>query len=75
MPAWLVIKHYEGANDGVVSVTSAKWDNFRGVQSGAWWCGGVSHINAVNHFFGITPGFNAKGWYVDMVKGLKDRGY
>src|SRR6056297_3590184 len=74
-PTWLLINFYEGANDGLVSVNSAKWGNFRGVESGAWWCGGVSHINAINHFFGITPGFDAEGWYVDIVSDLKDRGY
>ncbi len=73
-PTWLLMNFYEGANDGLVSVTSAKWGNFRGVESGAWWCGGVSHLNAINHFFGITPGFDAKGWYVDIVSDLKDRG-
>ena len=73
-PTWLLLNFYEGANDGLVSVNSAKWGNFRGVESGAWWCGGVSHINAINHFFGITPGFDAEGWYVDIVSDLKDRG-
>ena len=73
-PTWLLMNFYEGANDGLVSVTSAKWGNFRGVESGAWWCGGVSHLNAINHFFGVTPGFDAKGWYVDIVSDLKDRG-
>lgn len=74
-PTWLLLLFYEGANDGLVSVNSAKWGNFRGVESGAWWCGGVSHINAINHFFGVTPGFDAPGFYVNCVSELKNSGY
>jgi len=73
---WLLLLFYEGANDGLVSKTSAQWGNFRGIWTGAWYnAGGVSHINAINHFFGITPGADVEGWYVDMVKDLKNRGY
>ncbi len=72
---WLICKAYEGDNDGLVAVSSAKWGNFRGVISGAWWSGGVDHINMVNHFFGITPGFDAPQFYVNTVADLKKRGY
>lgn len=74
-PLWVIIKYYEGDNDGLVSVNSAKWGNFRGVESGAWWSGGVSHINAIGHFFGLTPGFSAGDYYVDMIADLKNRGF
>jgi len=74
-PSWLIIKYHEGSNDGLVSITSAKWGTFRGTESGAWWCGGVSHINAIGHFFGITPGFNAGNHMVDIVADLKNKGY
>jgi triacylglycerol lipase len=74
-PTWLLLNFYEGSNDGLVSVTSAQWGNFRGVVEGAWWCGGVSHINAINHFFGITPGFDAPAFYVDIASELRDKGY
>lgn len=72
---WLYALTQEGANDGLVSVESAKWGNFRGVQSGAWWSPGVDHLNLVNQLFGLTPGFDAKGFYVNMVADLKARGY
>ncbi len=73
---WLLLFFYEGANDGLVSVNSAQWGNFRGTWTGSWYnAGGVSHINAVNHFFGVTPGADVEAWYVDMVKDLKSRGY
>ncbi len=72
---WLIALYYEGANDGLVSVSSAKWGNFRGVTEGALWSGGVDHLNIVNQFFGITPGFDAPEFYVNMVSDLKDRGF
>jgi triacylglycerol lipase len=72
---WLIALYYEGDNDGLVAVNSAKWGTFRGVISGAVWCGGVDHLNIVNQFFGITPGFDAPGFYVDLVSDLKAKGY
>jgi len=71
---WLICLYYEGANDGLVSVNSAKWGNFRGVIEGAWWSGGVDHLNIVGQFLGITPGFDAPDFFVDIVKELKSRG-
>lgn len=73
---WLICKHYEGDNDGLVSVNSAKWGNFRGVINSAWWeLGGVDHLNIVGQLLGITPGFSASGFFVDVAKDLKGRGY
>ena len=72
---WLIALYYEGANDGLVSVESAKWGTFRGVIEGAWWAGGVDHLNIVNQFFGITPGFDGPQFYIDMVSDLKNKGY
>ncbi|PKL17306.1 MAG: alpha/beta hydrolase [Spirochaetae bacterium HGW-Spirochaetae-5] len=72
---WLICKAYEGDNDGLVSVNSAKWGTFRGVVEGAAWAGGVDHLNIVNQFFGITPGFDAPQFYIDIVADLKNKGY
>lgn len=74
-PTWLICLYYEGANDGLVSVTSAKWGNFRGVVKGAFWSGGVDHLNIINQLFGITPGFDAPEFFVGIVSDLKNRGY
>jgi triacylglycerol lipase len=72
---WMLLNFYEGANDGLVSVSSAQWGNFRGTWTGSWYnMGGVSHINAINHFFGMTPGADVEEWYVDIVNDLKVRG-
>lgn len=72
---WLVLLVEEGANDGLVSVNSAKWGNFRGVEDAAWYSPGCDHLNIVGQLFGITPGFDAPDFYVDVVGELKDMGY
>lgn len=73
---WPIQKNIEGENDGLVAVTSAKWGNFRGVIEGASWLGaGVNHLAAVDMLFGITPGFNAPGHFVNIVADLKAKGY
>ncbi len=74
-PTWLVLLAYEGSNDGLVSVTSAQWGNFRGVEDAAWYSVGCDHLNIVGQLFGITPGFNAGDFYVDIASDLKNRGY
>jgi triacylglycerol lipase len=74
-PSWAFIKLIQGDNDGLVPVESAKWGRFRGVVSGAWWCGGVSHWNEIGHLFGITPGFNAPRFYANMVEELRNMGF
>lgn len=74
-PTWLVLLAYEGANDGLVSVNSAKWGNFRGVEDAAWYSVGCDHLNIVDQLFGITPGFDAGEFYVSLVEDLKNRGF
>lgn len=75
-PLWAIMKVMgAGDNDGLVSVSSAKWGNFRGILTGAWWCDGVNHFNEIGHFFGATAGFDAPGFYCDVVSDLKSRGY
>ena len=72
---WLICLANEVENDGLVAVSSAKWGNYRGCIEGAWWSGGVDHLNIVNQFFGVTPGFDAPQFYIDVVSDLKNRGY
>jgi triacylglycerol lipase len=74
-PTWLILLAYEGANDGLVSVNSAKWGNFRGVEDAAWYSVGCDHLNIVGQLFGITPGFDEDEFYCDIVSDLKGRGY
>lgn len=74
-PTWRLLLSHEGSNDGLVGVESAKWGNFQGVESGAWWSPGCDHLNIIGHLFGITPGFNAPDFYIDLVSELKNKGF
>jgi triacylglycerol lipase len=75
LATWGVILGYEGANDGLVSVSSAKWGNFRGTEDASWYSAGCDHLNMVGQLFGVTPGFDAPEFFVDIVSELKDWGY
>ncbi|MDR0532246.1 MAG: triacylglycerol lipase [Oscillospiraceae bacterium] len=75
-----VINKREGRNDGMVTVESAKWGNFRGViRSNA--TRGVSHIDEIdgrrmNFPAGAGDGYNdIRVFYMDLVRDLKARGY
>jgi triacylglycerol lipase len=72
---WPILLGYEGANDGLVSVTSAQWGNFRGTEDASWYSAGCDHLNIVDQLFGYTPGFDAATFYVDLAADLKARGY
>ena len=76
VPLWTIMNLMgAGDNDGLVSITSAKWGTWRGTLTGAWWGDGVNHFNEIGHFFGTSPGFSAPDFYVDVVKELKGLGY
>ncbi|HOP64970.1 MAG TPA: hypothetical protein PK906_16450 [Spirochaetota bacterium] len=78
-PVWRkmyeTVEKYEGANDGLVSVKSAKWGEFRGIVL----CDGeesVSHSDIIGmHFLSGEFCFNEEKFYVEMVHELKLKGY
>jgi triacylglycerol lipase len=72
---WPILLAYEGDNDGLVSVTSAKWGTFRGTEDASWYSAGCDHLNIVDQLFGVTPGFDAPDFYVNIVSELKSKGY
>jgi triacylglycerol lipase len=65
----------EGGNDGLVSVTSAQWGNFRGVVN----CDGkplVTHADIVGmHFLSGEYCFDADDFFINIVHELKLSGY
>jgi triacylglycerol lipase len=71
---WLAMLPFEGANDGLVSVTSAQWGTFRGTIEGSWWAGGVNHMAAVGLLSLATPGYDAPDFFVGIASDLKSRG-
>jgi len=71
-PLWLAMIPVEGANDGLVSVSSAKWGNFRGTLTG-WF--GVNHMSEVGLLSLPTPGYDAPTHFVNIAADLKARGF
>lgn len=72
-----MIYKIKGPNDGLVSVWSAKWGNFRGVYTGPK-DSGLSHGMASGGRMKIMEKKDlgeVAPWYLDMVKDLKEMGY
>ncbi len=74
-----VVRHYEGENDGLVSVASAKWgESFRVLRSNAF--RGVSHLDAID--LRRSPLSRKAGpgvsdicdVYLEIVGGLREKG-
>ncbi len=77
-PTHLLILAYDGIGtqtDGFVSLESAQFGVFKGVIEGSWWNGGVDHAYEINQFYGLTPGFDAKEFYIDLVEDLTNMGF
>lgn len=69
---WLAIKPIEGANDGLVSVSSAKWGNYRGTLTG-WF--GLNHLSEIGLLSLPTPGYDAPTHFTNIAADLKARGF
>lgn len=69
-----IVRHFDGKNDGLVSVDSAKWGSRftllepRGKR-------GISHGDVVDLNRENIPGFDVREFYVELVADLKRRGY
>ncbi len=73
VPSYEVVKKYEGENDGMVSVASYQWGNFRGVLEGQG--SGISHLQITGAVRDVVSGINIPMWYVGLVQDLKAQGY
>ncbi|MBF0202413.1 MAG: hypothetical protein HQK66_14115 [Desulfamplus sp.] len=63
-------------SDGVVSEKSAKWANYRGMESGGLFqIAGIDHCNATGLPYGFTGFFRAPDKYESIVRDLKAKGY
>lgn len=70
---YLLSKKYEGANDGLVSVSSAQWGNFLGLISAGRQ--GVSHGDMIDLMRRNIKGFDVSEFYVKLFEDLKDKGF
>ena len=64
--------HFDGENDGLVSVSSAKWGNFLGVLTAK--NRGISHGDIIDLTRQNIEGFDVCEFYVNLVNGLKEKG-
>jgi triacylglycerol lipase len=71
---YLLVKSLEGDNDGLVSLPSAEWGNFRGVLvSGTK--RGISHGDVIDLKRADYRGFDVTEAYVKMAAELKEKGF
>lgn len=69
-----IVKHFDGQNDGLVSVESAKWGSkFTFVEPKGK--RGISHGDMVDLNRENLRDFDVREFYVSLVTSLKDRGY
>lgn len=72
--AYPLVKHFDGANDGLVSLESAVWgERFTrlAVPRGR----GISHGDMIDLNRENIPGFDVREFYVNLVKDLKEKGF
>jgi triacylglycerol lipase len=71
---YIMVKLTEGENDGLVSINSAKWGEFKGVLRNKY-RRGISHGDIIDLRREDYKGFDAIEKYVEIVSELKDKGY
>lgn len=69
-----IVKHFDGLNDGLVSVESAKWGGKFTLLEPAG-KRGISHGDVVDLNRENIPGFDVREFYVKLAADLKQRGY
>lgn len=70
---YIFAKIFDGENDGLVAVSSAKWGNFLGTLTAGK--KGISHGDVVDLTRTDIEGYDVCESYVELVKKLKERGY
>jgi len=71
--SYMLVRFFEGDNDGLVSLESAKWGNYFTMIS-VNGDRGVSHGDIIDLNREDIEGFDVKNFYVWLVGGLKNRG-
>ena len=73
IPYW-ILKHIDAPNDGLVTVESAQWANFRGVVTNRY-LRGISHGDMIDLTREDYREFNVLEFYVRLVKELAEKGF
>lgn len=69
-----IIYCIEGENDGLVSTSSAQYNNFQGILRSST-LRGISHSDIVDYRRRDIKGFDVISFYVDLVSELKSKGF
>ena len=69
-----LVKHFDGVNDGLVSVESARWGS-RFTLLEPKGRRGISHADVIDLGRENVPGFEVQEFYVNLVADLRRRGY
>ncbi len=69
-----LVKYFDGENDGLVSVSSFGWGKNRIILT-AKGSRGISHGDLIDLNRENIEGFDVREFYVNLVKGLKERGF
>ncbi len=70
----MFVKLTEGNNDGLVSVNSAKWGEFKGTLKNKYFRG-ISHGDIIDLRRDDYKQFDVIEKYVEIVSELKNKGY
>jgi triacylglycerol lipase len=68
-----IIQKKQGENDGLVPTASAPWGDFKGVLKASG-RRGISHGDMIDLNRQDIPGFEVREFYIQLVKGLKEKG-
>lgn len=72
--AYPLVRHFDGANDGLVSLESACWgEHFTQLATPEG--RGISHGDMIDLNRENIPGFDMREFYVNLVADLKNRGF
>ncbi len=70
-----ILHNIDGNNDGLVSIESAKWGNYRGVIHTEE-CPSLSHADIINlQQFAIVKEFRSHWFFAHIIHDLKNRGF
>lgn len=71
--SYMFAKYFDGPNDGLVTVNSAKWgEKFIYIDSDS--PDGVSHADVIDLFRHDKPDFDIREFYVNLVSDLREKG-
>ena len=72
--SWHLVKHFEGRNDGLVGEDSFPWgESYQLVTPGSR--RGISHADMIDLARENIDGFDVREFYVQLVHGLKEKGF